>query len=99
VRAPTTRRSSTCELLRPLHLHPRGDGHGHLQAQLAALQTVYLQLVAGKTVASASYAQGDGNRAVTYRNTDTALVQSMIRQIQAQLGLIDQPRRSAGVSF
>jgi hypothetical protein len=70
-----------------------------LQAQLAALQTVYIQLAAGKTVASAAYAQGDGNRAVTYRNTDTALVQSMIRQIQAQLGLIDQPRRSAGVSF
>jgi hypothetical protein len=71
-----------------------------LQAQLAALQTVYIQLAAGKTVASAAYAQGDGNRAITYRNTDMgALVQSMIRQIQAQLGLIDQPRRSAGVSF
>jgi hypothetical protein len=70
-----------------------------LQARLAALQAVYLDLMAGKSVASASYAQGDGNRSVTYRSTDIATLTAAIRQVQAQLGLVEQPRRSAGVSF
>ena len=38
-----------------------------LQARLTAMQLALLDLQSGAQVATASYAQGDGNQSVTYR--------------------------------
>jgi hypothetical protein len=65
-----------------------------LQAQLTALQTAYLELAAGSKVVTASYSQGDGAKSVTYRQADMAALTQAIRTVQAQLGLISQPRRA-----
>ena len=65
-----------------------------LQAQLAALQTAYLQLSQGAKVVTVSYAQGNGNKAVTYKAADLSEVVQAIRLVQAQLGIIAHPRRA-----
>jgi len=76
-----------------------GMSEADLRAELAALQQAYLQLGRGQQVVTASYTQGDGAKSVTYRQTDLATLAALIRQLQAQLGIVDSPRRAVGVKF
>lgn len=58
-----------------------------LQAQLAALQTAYFELTAGKQIASVSYGQGDGSKSVTFRAADIQRLQADIQTLQMKLGI------------
>ncbi|WP_429497043.1 gpW family head-tail joining protein [Robbsia andropogonis] len=73
-----------------------GRSRADLQAQLTALLAAYDQLVAGQSVASASYSQSDGSRSVTYRSTDLGLLDATISLIQQKLGIIRRARRQIG---
>lgn len=70
-----------------------GISRTDLQAHLTAIQTAYLELSSGKQVATATYAQGDGNRSVTYRATDIGALTMLIKQLQQELGIITRARR------
>lgn len=70
-----------------------------LEARLAQLQAAYLDLSAGAKAVSVSYTQNGQSKSVTYTSTNLAALTSAIRQLQAQLGLVDTPRRSLGVRF
>lgn len=70
-----------------------------LQAKLAAHQAAYLELTGGASVATASYAQGDGTKSVTFRETDLGKLSQTIRLLQAQLGIVCSPRAAIGVRF
>jgi hypothetical protein len=70
-----------------------------LRARLAQMQQDYLDLSSGRKTVSGAYAQGDGSKSVTYDRTNIAQLIQAIRQLQAQLGLIDNPRRAIGVRF
>lgn len=72
-----------------------GISQDDLRAHLAALQSVYLQLSEGKSVGTATYMQGDGNKSVTYRRADISQVVAAILQIQQKLGLRHRARRPA----
>ena len=43
-----------------------GMSRADMQARLAALQAAYFELLTGKQVAAASYAQSDGSKSVSY---------------------------------
>lgn len=64
-----------------------------LRAALAEAQQAYLDLSSGAKGASYSYTQGDGSKSVTYTQTNIAQLAALIRQLQAQLGLIGRTRR------
>ncbi len=70
-----------------------------LQAQLAALQQAYLDLVSGAKGEDYAYAQGAGNKAVRYTKANLADLIQAIRLLQAQLGIVETPRRAIGVQF
>lgn len=70
-----------------------------LRQQLQRMQQDYLDLSAGRKMVSASYTQGDGGKNVTYDRTTIGQLAMAIRQLQAQLGIIDTPRRAIGVRF
>lgn len=60
-----------------------------LTADLAAAQQAYLELSTGAKVVTASYTQGgDGSKSVTYTQTSLPNLVMLIKQLQAQLGLI-----------
>jgi len=56
-----------------------------LQARLTAMQLALLDLQSGAQVATASYAQGDGNQSVTYRAADIASLTQAILTVQTQI--------------
>lgn len=70
-----------------------------LTANLAKLQQIYLDLSSGQKGESFSYAQGDGSKAVTYSRANISQLTMAIRQLQAQLGVIEAPRRAMRVYF
>jgi len=70
-----------------------------LQARLQQMQNDYLDLVAGRKAVSGSYTQGDGGKSITYTAASADKLMLAIRQLQAQLGIIDRPRRALSVSF
>lgn len=70
-----------------------------LQTALANAQQAYLDLSTGAKGESFSYTQGDGARAVTYTRANIGDLVALIRQLQAQLGIIRRPRRAMGVRF
>lgn len=70
-----------------------------LQADLAALQQAYLDLSSGAKGETYSYTQGDGAKAVTYTRANLADLVAAIRTVQAQLGIVLQPRRPARFRF
>ena len=74
-----------------------------LRLRLASMQTDYLDLLQGRKVESASYAQGDGNRAVTYTKANLGdLTQAIIAvqtAIDAAPGLCRQGRRAPVVPY
>ena len=70
-----------------------------LQAALANAQQAYLDLSTGAKGESFSYTQGDGARAVTYTRANIADLVMLIKQLQAQLGIVNQPRRPMRFRF
>lgn len=71
-----------------------------LQAQLTATQQCLLQIRSGQKVGTASYGQADNSRSVSFTQAQQAECIRQIRELQAQLGIIDHPRRRAlGVRF
>ncbi len=69
-----------------------------LQQWLGQAQTAYQALVTGTLATTVSYAQGTGNRAVTYTRTNQGMLAAHIRQLQTALGIV-RPRRAARVRF
>ena len=57
------------------------------------MQQDYLDLSSGRKVVSAAYTQGDGSKSVTFTKATLGQMAMMIRQMQAQLGIINTPRR------
>lgn len=76
-----------------------GMDEGVLRTRLAQLQDIYLKLLSGGQGKSFTYTQGDGTKSVTYTEANIGDLMMAIRQIQAQLGIIDTPRRGIGVKF
>jgi hypothetical protein len=76
-----------------------GRPTAQLQADLARLQQAYIDLSSGNKGQSFSYTQGDGAKTVTYTPANIGQLVITIRQIQAQLGIIDRPRRAIPVIF
>lgn len=74
-----------------------GRTTAELQACLAALLSAYDQLVAGKSVATGTYAQGDGTKSVTFRQTDRVGLQADILLLQKKLGIIHRARRRMSI--
>lgn len=71
-----------------------------LRSNLATAQAAYAALSTGRQVVVASYAQGDGGaKSVTYSRTDGAQLVAYIKGLQAQLGLIPNPRRPTRFAF
>jgi hypothetical protein len=70
-----------------------------LREDLATAQQALLDLQSGNKVVSVSYAQGSGNRSVTYGPTDLPALQNLIRTLQMQLGIISRGRRPIRVVF
>lgn len=70
-----------------------------LRQRLAQMQQDYLDITSGRKVQTASYTQGDGGKNVTYSMANIGLLTAAIRQLQAQLGIINSPRRALSVNF
>jgi hypothetical protein len=64
-----------------------------LQAALASAQRAYLDLSTGGKVVTAAYTQGDGSRSVTYTAASLPNLVALIKQLQAQLGIVCHGRR------
>ena len=64
-----------------------------LQAALTTAQQAYLDLSSGAKVVTASYTQGDGSKSVTYTAASLPNIVALIKQLQAQLGIICHGRR------
>lgn len=74
-----------------------GRTTAELQARLAALLSAYDQLVAGASVATGTYGQGDGTKSVTFRQTDRVGLQADILLLQQKLGIIHRARRRMSI--
>lgn len=70
-----------------------------LQAALTSAQTAYTQLMTGTKVATASYAQGDGQKTVSYTQTNVQQLAAFIRLLQTQLGIVSCGRRPVRFNF
>lgn len=77
-----------------------GMSAADMQSRLAALQAAYFDLAAGAKVVTASYAQGDGTKSVTYRQTDLSDIRNVIYELQMALnpGMCN-PRRARRIRF
>jgi hypothetical protein len=73
----------------PLSLLPRET----IQAWLIAAMTAEQELSTGSKVATASYAQGDGSRSVTYTPADLFRLRARIQELAAFLGVGRPGRR------
>lgn len=76
-----------------------GMSTAQLQTALANAQQAYLDLSTGNKVQVAAYAQADGNKSVTYTKADLGALVALIKQLQAQLGIITRGRRPIGFRF
>lgn len=70
-----------------------------LQAALVAAQRAYADLMTGNKVVTASYAQADGMKSVTYTKAELPMLTAFIRQLQQALGITTQARRPARFIF
>ncbi len=70
-----------------------GRPTAQLQADLAAAQQAYIDLTTGAKGVSFSYTQGDGAKSVTYTPANLPSLVALIKQLQAQLGIVTRPRR------
>lgn len=76
-----------------------GMNTGALQANLTTLQQAYIDLTTGAKVEVAAYTQGDGSKSVTYTRANLAALVAAIKLIQAQLGIIANPRKPTRFAF
>ncbi|MCW5760353.1 MAG: hypothetical protein KIS90_11360 [Phenylobacterium sp.] len=70
-----------------------------LRALLSSLQASLVELMSGSKVAKAAYTQGNGARSVEFTQADLGQLRMLIREVQAQLGIVPSPRRAIGVNF
>jgi monomeric isocitrate dehydrogenase len=70
-----------------------GRSTAQLQADLASAQQAYIELSSGGRVVTASYTQGDGSKSVTYTQASMPNLMALIKELQAQLGIICYARR------
>ena len=70
-----------------------------LQTALANAQQAYIEISTGNKGESYSYSQGDGSKSVTYTRANIAGLVSLIKQLQAQLGIVQQGRRPIRFRF
>ena len=70
-----------------------GRPTAQLQADLAAAQQALIDLTTGAKGVSFSYTQGDGAKSVTYTPANLPSLVALIKQLQAQLGIVTRPRR------
>lgn len=70
-----------------------------LQVALTSAQTAYAALMAGGQVVQASYGQGDGTRAVTYKSAEAPQLLNWITILQRALGLGGNSRRPMRAYF
>jgi hypothetical protein len=70
-----------------------------LQQALANAQQAYLDISTGAKGESYSYTQGDGARSVTYTRTNLPQLAALIQTLQAQLGIVQSPRRPMRFNF
>ncbi|MCQ8240530.1 gpW family head-tail joining protein [Rhizosaccharibacter radicis] len=70
-----------------------GLSRATLQANLAAAQQAYNDLMTGAKVVTASYTQGDGSKSVTYTQTSMINLRSYIEELQRALGISNGGRR------
>ena len=76
-----------------------GMSAAELQAALTAAQRAYTELMTGTKVVTASYAQADGMKSVTYTKAELPALTAFIRQLQVALGITTQARRPARFIF
>jgi hypothetical protein len=65
-----------------------------LQTALANAQQAYLDLSTGVKGVDFTYSQAGGTKHVRYTETDIPKVLALIKELQAQLGIICTPRRA-----
>lgn len=70
-----------------------------LQAALASAQTALIALNSGQQAVTVEVTGGGQHRSVTYQRANEAALVNLIRQLQAQLGIISSPRRGARIRF
>lgn len=58
-----------------------------LQGALEKARLALIDLESGTTVATVSYAQGEGNRSVTYTRADSYRLRQLIEDLKAALGM------------
>jgi len=71
----------------------------HLERALAEAQRCYIELSSGATVVTAQYTQGDGSKSVTYVQASLPNVVMLIKELQAQLGIVRHARRPMRVGY
>jgi gpW len=64
-----------------------------LEAALRSAQQAYIELTTGGKVQVAAYTQGDGNKSVTYTVASLPNLVALIKELQAQLGIVRHTRR------
>ena len=74
-----------------------GVAPAKLQVWLGQAQLALQNLMTGAQAVTVSYAQGTGNRSVTYQRTNVGDLRAWIGEIQAALGV--RTRRPIGVAF
>lgn len=75
----------------------QGVAPATLQLWLGQAQQALQSLITGQQAVTISYANGSGNRAVTYNRTNSADLRAWIEDLQAALG--HRSRRPIGVIF
>ena len=71
-----------------------GMDTGTLQTMLTNAQQAYTKLCMGSRGETFSYTQGDGAKSVTYTKANLGDLVMLIKQLQAQLGIIERPRHA-----
>lgn len=70
-----------------------------LRDALQKAQQAYIDLTTGSRGVSFSYSQGDGTRSVSYQQSSLADLLALIQLLQAQLGIVDRPRKPVRFRF
>lgn len=76
-----------------------GMPRAQLENALADAQQAYTQLSLGAKVVTASYTQGDGAKTVTYTQASLGNIVALIKELQAQLGIVCHARRPTSFRF
>jgi gpW len=70
-----------------------------LERALASAQQAYIELTVGGKVQVAAYTQGDGSKSVTYTAASLPNLVALIKELQAQLGIVRHGRRPMRFSY